>query len=398
MRTRSCSAGIGSSPAGSQPDQFHPRPAGRDRRGLRSRLERLAPGRRTGARLQAVPRRGRAQRRPELASRRAGVAHRAPPAERDLRRDGRDRGGHRRGPAGDRGLRDAARAVAARVVGDRGRRPVGRRACRRHRHHGQHRLRAVPACPGRPEARLAPGARRAASEERRVRWMLDHLAATPVDGSRRRSWPGPRRTSPPARPARPRDAGSPSSAPASGRPSCSAAPEPACSQRARPLASPPRPPPTPAPLPWCPPSLLLSSLRSILEGFLSKSWVAQSALGVSGVVIVGAVGFAGFSYATTAHRGTTTQAAITAPAAVPTRTANLVMAPTPSPSRTSEEPVPTASTPTSRSSKAPATTSPTATATATATATTACRHRRRRRPTRQPRRRHRRPPPRQRPP
>ncbi|HEX5336637.1 MAG TPA: sigma-70 family RNA polymerase sigma factor [Propionicimonas sp.] len=114
---------------------------------------------------------------------------------------------------------------------------------------------------------------------------------------------------------------------------------------------------------------VLSSVRSILEGFLSKSWVAQSALGVSGVVIVGAVGFAGFSYATTAHRGTTAQAAATAPASVPARTATTTVTPTPSPSRTLEEPVAPATIPTSRSSKAPATTSPTASAAATATAT-----------------------------
>ena len=114
---------------------------------------------------------------------------------------------------------------------------------------------------------------------------------------------------------------------------------------------------------------MLSSFGSILKGFLSKGWIAQSALGAGAVVIVGAVGFAGFSYATTAHRGTTAQAAITAPAAAPTRAASTAVPPAPSPSRTVEEPAPAASTPTSRPTAASATTSPTATATATATVT-----------------------------
>ncbi len=111
----------------------------------------------------------------------------------------------------------------------------------------------------------------------------------------------------------------------------------------------------------------LSSLSSILKGFLSKGWIAQAALGVGAVVMVGTVGFAGFSYATTGHRGATVQDAVAAPAPVPTsdsahdRDADTFAEPHHERAGTAREP-PT----TSRPSKAPTTASPTATATARA--------------------------------
>ncbi len=111
---------------------------------------------------------------------------------------------------------------------------------------------------------------------------------------------------------------------------------------------------------------VLTSLSSILKGLVSKGWMAQSALGVGAVVMVGAVGFAGFSYATTSHRGAMAQDAAAAPASVLTQAASTAFTPTPSPGRTSDETAPRAITATSRPSNAPSTTNAAATASATA--------------------------------
>jgi RNA polymerase sigma factor (sigma-70 family) len=119
---------------------------------------------------------------------------------------------------------------------------------------------------------------------------------------------------------------------------------------------------------------VLSGLRSAIGDILGKGWGAQAAVGVGAVVAVGAVGLAGYSYATTGQGGTTVQAGISAPAPrpAPTPTAITATVPTPSSAQPSGQPTPQASTGTSRPATASATASPprtTAPATTTPTPT-----------------------------